>query len=203
MLENEFPFSTGLVTGSPGDSEQGGALLGLGKTLYFCTPRNDKLLGYWDTVADRLFKIRHCMNIEGVVRRSPLFEPPIDPGLLVRAAAAGVDLGSVLNDIDTPDAALSLQVMLQKRSELVPGSEVLRGRLAARAGKERRRRTGPPTVRATRYALLKRSRSQAEAGRTRPSDTLEGLNKYQDVVTARQQYYLRQAVAESIRNGII
>ncbi|HMB28853.1 MAG TPA: toxin, partial [Blastocatellia bacterium] len=31
--------------------------------LYFCVPENDKLLGYWSTVADRLFKIRHCMNI--------------------------------------------------------------------------------------------------------------------------------------------
>ena len=51
--------------------------------LYFCVPPNDKLLGYWDTVADRLFKIRHCMNIEGVVRQLPLFEPPIDPALLV------------------------------------------------------------------------------------------------------------------------
>ena len=36
------------------------------------------------TVADRLFKIRHCMNIQGVVRQLPLFEPPIDPALLVR-----------------------------------------------------------------------------------------------------------------------
>ncbi len=63
--------------------------------LYFCPPQNEKLLGYWDLVADRLFKIRHCMNIEGVVRQLPLFEPPIEPGLLVRAAAAGVDIGSV------------------------------------------------------------------------------------------------------------
>jgi hypothetical protein len=38
------------------------------QTLYFCIPQNDNLLGYWDRVADRLFKIRHCMNIEGVVR---------------------------------------------------------------------------------------------------------------------------------------
>ncbi len=29
------------------------------------------------------------MNIEGVVRQLPLFEPPIDPALLVKAAAAG------------------------------------------------------------------------------------------------------------------
>ena len=48
--------------------------------LYFCIPPNDKLLAYWDQIEDRLFKIRHCMNIEGVVRQLPLFQPPIDPG---------------------------------------------------------------------------------------------------------------------------
>ena len=57
---------------------------------------NDNLLRYWDIVQDRLFKIRHCMNIEGVVRQLPLFEPPIDPALLVKVAAAGIDLSSVL-----------------------------------------------------------------------------------------------------------
>ena len=39
------------------------------------------------------------MNIEGVVRQLPLFEPPIDPALLVRARAAGLDIGTVLNDL--------------------------------------------------------------------------------------------------------
>jgi hypothetical protein len=67
--------------------------------LYFCPPQNEELLARWGTVADRLFKIRHCMNIEGVVRELPLFEPPIDPALLVRATAAGIDLGSVLDDL--------------------------------------------------------------------------------------------------------
>src|SRR5205085_3879007 len=64
--------------------------------LYFAIPANDKLLAYWDTVADRLFKIRHSMNIRGVVRQLPLFDPPLDPALLVKAAAAGVDIGSIL-----------------------------------------------------------------------------------------------------------
>src|SRR6266496_3858308 len=63
---------------------------------------NDKMLGYWDIVADRLFKIRHCMDIAGVERSLPMFEPKIDPGLLVRAAAAGVDIASALNDINAP-----------------------------------------------------------------------------------------------------
>src|SRR6185312_7106569 len=72
--------------------------------LYFCVPENDKLLGYWNRVADRLFKIRHCMNIEGQVRQLPLFEPPIDPALLVRARAAGLSIAEVLSDVATPMA---------------------------------------------------------------------------------------------------
>lgn len=71
-------------------------------TKYFCIPKNDKLAGYWDLVADRLFKIRHCMNIDGVVRQLPLFAPPIDPALLVNAQANGVNLGDVLNDLSLP-----------------------------------------------------------------------------------------------------
>ncbi|MCS6317965.1 MAG: hypothetical protein H8K05_09380, partial [Nitrospira sp.] len=53
--------------------------------LYFCVPPNDKLLKYWDAVADRLFKIRNSLNLAGIRRTLPLFEPPIDPMLLVKA----------------------------------------------------------------------------------------------------------------------
>ena len=72
------------------------------ETEYFCVPQNTQLEKYWDTVQDRLHKIRNCMNIQGVVRQLPLFEPPIDPGMLVRAAAAGVDLSSVLSGLNAP-----------------------------------------------------------------------------------------------------
>jgi hypothetical protein len=68
---------------------------------YFCYPPNPELLKYWDTIADRLFKIRHCQNIEGIERQLPLFEPPIDPAMLVQAAAAGVDIQSVLGELDS------------------------------------------------------------------------------------------------------
>ncbi len=84
------------------------------KTFYFCIPQNDQLLEYWDLVSDRLFKIRHCMNIEGVVRELPLYEPPIDPALLVQAAAKGIDLGSVLNDLYAPRPHYRFSYMLQK-----------------------------------------------------------------------------------------
>lgn len=71
-------------------AEQMLVLEGIGKTLYFGIPRNDKLLSYWDTVADRLFKIRNSLNIGGAFRRLALFEPPIDPAMLTRATAAGL-----------------------------------------------------------------------------------------------------------------
>ncbi len=85
--------------------------------LYFCIPPNDKLLEYWDRVEDRLFKIRNCMNIEGVVRQLPLFEPPIDPGLLVKAAAAGVDIGSVLSLADVDPGHYRFRLLLAKAVE--------------------------------------------------------------------------------------
>lgn len=62
---------------------------------YFCVGVNTELLAYWDIIDERLFKIRHCMNIQGTVRQLALFEPPIDPMALVRAAAAGRDILSV------------------------------------------------------------------------------------------------------------
>jgi hypothetical protein len=85
---------------------------------YFGIPRNDKLLSYWDTVADRLFKIRHCMTIEGVERQLPLFQPPIEPGLLVRAAAAGVDISSALRDLEVGMPQYRFGVVLQKAINL-------------------------------------------------------------------------------------
>ncbi|GIF63988.1 hypothetical protein Ais01nite_20230 [Asanoa ishikariensis] len=92
--------------------------LTLAKMAYFGVPRNDKLLGYWDTVADRLFKIRHCMNIEGVVRQLPLFEPPIDPALLVRATAAGVDIASALADVSAPVPHYRFRTLVQRAGAL-------------------------------------------------------------------------------------
>ncbi|MBX9449844.1 MAG: hypothetical protein KL787_09045 [Taibaiella sp.] len=68
-------------------------------TFYFCLPPNDMLLKYWDTIADRLFKIRNCMNLDGVARQLPLYEPPIDPALLVRATAMGIDINTVLDEV--------------------------------------------------------------------------------------------------------
>jgi len=84
------------------------------ETLYFAIPANEILTKYWDIVEDRLFKIRHSMNIQGIVRQLPLFEPPIDPALLVKAAAEGIDIDSVLSDLNAPTPHYRFRVVLQK-----------------------------------------------------------------------------------------
>jgi Tc toxin complex TcA C-terminal TcB-binding domain/Neuraminidase-like domain/Salmonella virulence plasmid 28.1kDa A protein len=61
----------------------------LPSTLLFCIPPNSQLLAYWSTVADRLYKIRHCMNLQGQVVPLPLYAPPINPLLAAEEAAAG------------------------------------------------------------------------------------------------------------------
>ncbi|MCC7547537.1 MAG: insecticidal toxin protein [Burkholderiales bacterium] len=129
-LENQFPFnSSNAASGDATSSGADGAVFGIGRTLYFCIPQNDKLLAYWDVVADRLFKIRHCMNIEGVVRQLALFEPPIDPGALVKAVAAGLDLASIINNINQPVSTIRGPLLLQKAQELCAEVKGLGGAL--------------------------------------------------------------------------
>jgi hypothetical protein len=59
------------------------------------------------------------MNIEGQVRPLPLFEPPIEPALLVRARAAGLSISEVLSDITVSLPNYRFSIMLQKANELV------------------------------------------------------------------------------------
>ncbi len=126
-MENEFPFNVSPSGGATSGGTE--AAFGIGRSLYFCIPQNDQLLGYWDKVADRLFKIRHCMNIEGVVRQLALFDPPIDPGALVRAAAAGLDIASIVNNVNQPLSTVRGPLLLQKALELCAEVKALGGAL--------------------------------------------------------------------------
>lgn len=65
----------------------------------FCTPPNDRATAYWDTIEDRLFKIRNSLNLDGIPRTLALFAPPIDPAALVNARAAGLKIMDVASAI--------------------------------------------------------------------------------------------------------
>ena len=113
-LENIFPYSSEVSVGNP---STGGNLLGIGPAFYFCIPANEKLLELWDTIADRLYKIRHCQDLNGVERHLALFAPPIDPAALIQATSQGLSLGSILADLSSPPPIYRFTYLIQKANE--------------------------------------------------------------------------------------
>jgi hypothetical protein len=185
LLENEFPYCGGVSTDPNSESD---GLLGVSKSLYFCIPQNDKLLGYWDTVADRLFKIRHCMNIQGVVQQLPLFEPPLDPALLVQAAAQGLDLGSILNDINAP--LPWYRFIHQHRTALDMCAECRSLGGALLSALEKSDAEALAVLRATQETNIQTLMKQIKSSQlAEAQDQVQALQKSRDVAVTRYLYY--------------
>jgi hypothetical protein len=130
-MEVDIPFDITPPAGAGTDPNGVQILPSIGKTLYFCIPRNDKLLGYWDTVADRLFKIHNSLNLQGVFQQLPLYEPPIDPALLVRAAAAGLDVSAIVSGLNQPLPLVRFQFLVSKAAEICQEVQSLGANLLA------------------------------------------------------------------------
>ncbi|XHF27391.1 neuraminidase-like domain-containing protein [Corallococcus exercitus] len=180
-IENLVPAGTVPTGGAPLPK----LLTGTGKTLFFCVPPNHALLAYWDTVADRLFKVRNCMNLSGVVRQLPLYEPPLDPLLLAKAAAAGVDISPALSAFQP---VYRFATYLQKAVELANevrtlGSLVLSAMEKKDAEALTRLRSGQEVD------LLKKVREVRQQQVKEAEQALEGLRKQQQLVTLRRDYY--------------
>lgn len=136
-VEADLPFDLmPFPADGAGDTDRLATLRSLGKALYFCMPRNDKLLSYWDTVADRLFKIRNSLNLQGIFRQLALFEPPIDPAMLARAAAAGLDIGAIINGLNQPLPLVRFQLLAQKAAEIAQEVKSLGANLLSAMEKE-------------------------------------------------------------------
>ena len=149
---------------------------------------NEKLLAYWDAVEDRLFKLRHCMNIEGVVRQLPLFDPPISPEMLVRARAAGVDLCSALADLNAPLPHYRFRFMLQKAYALCQAVRSLgRALLSALEKKDAEALAG---LRAAREVVLLESvREVKDLAVDEARHSKSAAEKSLEVVRQRCDYY--------------
>jgi hypothetical protein len=129
QLELDFPFSN-QIQKSFGESNgvKGLAnIFGFATNRYFCIPNNDQLTAVRDKIDDRLYKIRHCQDINGVFRVLPLYEPPLDVGQLVAATAAGLSLRSVLNDLNAPIPNYKFPILLAKALELCGELKALGG----------------------------------------------------------------------------
>jgi hypothetical protein len=133
-MELAFPYSGQVMHNSGnqnGKPYRGNNIFGFGASFYFGIPNNPQLLKYWDTVADRLFKIRHSMNIDGIVQKLALYEPPIDPALLVQAAANGISLSSVLNDFNVSMPFYRFHHLTAKALELCADVKALGSQLVS------------------------------------------------------------------------
>ncbi|WP_261278648.1 neuraminidase-like domain-containing protein, partial [Serratia quinivorans] len=53
----------------------------------FLPQQNEKLLGYWQTLEQRLYNLRHHLAIDGQPLSLPIFATPADPAALLSAAA--------------------------------------------------------------------------------------------------------------------
>lgn len=118
QTEGGVPGDLMMPATTTADEDRFRVVRSIGQDLYFSVPRNEKLLGYWDTVADRLFKIRNSLNLQGAFRQLPLFDPPIDPGLLAKASAAGVDVGAIIAGSQQAVPLVRFSLMLQRAQEI-------------------------------------------------------------------------------------
>lgn len=185
-LENIFPYSSAIPSGS----SNSGNLLGVGAALYFCIPSNEKLLEAWDTVADRLFKIRHCMNIDGVERKLALFAPPIDPAVLINAVAKGLSISSIMADLSSPPPIYRFSYLLQRAIDFCAEVKALGNALLS--AWEKRDSEELNTIRASHETVLLgkmtevRERQVLEAKANRST-----LLKGRDLSKAKLEHYLQ------------
>ena len=125
-IEDNIPVGDSFVL-----EEKKGAELQKLDIAYFSIPSNDAMEACWDTVADRLYKMRNSLNIDGIFRKLALYEPPIDPALLVRAAAMGVSLKDALSQGKDDVPAYRFRTIIQKAVEYCDDVKALGDKLLA------------------------------------------------------------------------
>lgn len=166
--------------------------------LVFCIPPNRDLLDYWDRIEDRLYKIRHCMDINGVVRELSLLAPEIDPRLLVRARAEGLTLDDILgagNGSLPPYRFLFLIDRAKTFAATLQGfGSALLGALERRDGEEMTRLR---TVHQKNLSELTTRLHEWEVNIA--EETLEAVNRQREAAQFRQEFY--QGLLDRDRNG--
>jgi len=165
-------------------------VFGFATTLHFCIPENPRLEEIRATIDDRLFKIRHCQDIDGIVRKLPLFEPPIDPALLVQATAQGLSLSSVLADLDGPMPNYRFPYLMQKALELCGELKALGA--AFLATKEKRDAEGLARLRAKHERTMHMLTLEVRKLQVEEAErTIAALEQSRKGPASRMGYYLK------------
>ncbi len=185
--EASVPIETYIAPSSvPPPGSSGGLAFNVS---YFCLTPNDKLLEYWDKVADRLFKIRNCQNLEGKKRDLAIFETPIDPGLLVQAAAQGLDINDVLDEMSGSGLPnYRFTYILQKANEFCADVKALGSSLLSAL--EKKDAEAISLLRQGHEAKLLDAVLQMKKVQVEEAEAnLESLKKSKENIVAREEYY--------------
>ena len=176
------------VPAAPSSGGDGPPVPDVPSLLYFCIPQNDQLIAYFDRVEDRLYKVRHCLDIDGVPRSLALFAPPIDPMALIRALAAGADLAGAIAGLDAPLPHYRFSATLQKANEFNNDVKALGASLLGALEKKDAEALTRLRQQHER-AVLDAARAVKQAQIEEAKRTLEGLQKNREMVTMRRDYY--------------
>ncbi|KAH8170667.1 hypothetical protein LIA77_09448 [Sarocladium implicatum] len=117
-VETLFPFHLASLSGGMPTSMLKRNIFGTLVAKYFCIPANSALTDLRATIDDRLFKIRSCRDIEGNVRSLLLWEPPLDPGAVLRALANGLPIGSVADKFTGSSANFRFKHLIKMAFDL-------------------------------------------------------------------------------------
>ncbi|WP_066366107.1 hemopexin repeat-containing protein [Herbidospora mongoliensis] len=158
---------------------------------YFYIPGNAVLGEYWDRVEDRLRKIRASLDILGVSRPLPLFEPPADVMALVRGAAAGLTPDQVGAGLAGPVPNYRFGFLHRKAQDLV---DRLRGFGGELLGVLERRDSEELSVLQTRQeaGIRQMTRAVREAQVEVATEYLAQIEASREATEARQKYYEKQ-----------
>lgn len=154
----------------------------------FCVPENRDLEALWRRVEDRLFKIRHCRDINGERRDLALFAPEIDPRMLVRARAAGLSIEDVLRAATGNLPPYRFAYLIEKAKQHVAtvqafGAQLL-GALERRDVEELTRLRNTQQLNVLRFTTRVREWEVQSA-----RDGVEQLKRQQTAVEYRRDYY--------------
>jgi hypothetical protein len=161
---------------------------------YFYVPDNSTFFEYWARVEDRLRKIRQSLDIMGISRPVPLFEPPADVMALVRGAATGAELDQIAAGAAAPVPNYRFSFLFRKASDLVDRLRQFGGDLLNTL---ERRDAEELSLLQNRQeaAILAITRSIKEAQVTIATENLRELQAARDGATARVQHYEQQIAA--------
>lgn len=194
-MELQFPYFIAAAA-SELPNESGKELPGFARSTFFAVPPNPELAILRATIDDRLYKLRNGLDINGNIRRMPLFDPPIDPGQLISAAAGAGGYGAFLEAAEGPMPNCRASYLFGKAMDLAGELKSLGDALLS--AKEKRDAEHLSNLKARQEVAIQAVLMEIKvAQREEALKSVEVLKDSRQTALMRLRYYLRLVGEES------